>query len=201
MKFKTVFLLPLLVVAAHAGVVKQSLTTTATGENLLRADAWHGWQAGFARDGEVFACDNGAEASGQRGASQSVVLNQTTAAPIVAEAWSKAEDVGGSRDSDYSLYLDIVYADGDQLWGQTVPFSTGTHDWEKRQVVVLPAKPIKGLSFHLLLRKHTGKAWFRGAMLRQIAAPAGSASPPRWTTRDCRLPPLLPRRSTRPRRG
>ncbi len=175
MKFKTVFLLPLLVVAAHAGVVKQSLTTTATGENLLRADAWHGWQAGFARDGEVFACDNGAEASGQRGASQSVVLNQTTAAPIVAEAWSKAEDVGGSRDSDYSLYLDIVYADGDQLWGQTVPFSTGTHDWEKRQVVVLPAKPIKGLSFHLLLRKHTGKAWFRGATLRQIAAPAGSA--------------------------
>ena len=171
-------LLPLLLfflsLTTHAAVVKQSLTTTATGENLLRADAWRGWQAGFAREGEVFVCDNGTEATAQRGASQSVVLNQKTAAPVVAEAWSKAENVGGSRDSDYALYLDLVYADGDQLWGQTAFFSTGTHDWEKRQVVVLPAKPIKSLSLHLLLRRHTGKAWFRGATLRQIAAPAGS---------------------------
>ncbi|MCX6897691.1 MAG: hypothetical protein NT105_03240 [Verrucomicrobia bacterium] len=171
-------LLPLflffLSLTTHAAVVKQSLTTTTAGENLLRADAWRGWQTGFARDGEVFVCDNGADAAAQRGASQSVVLNQKTAAPVVAEAWSKAENVGGSRDSDYALYLDLVYADGDQLWGQTALFNTGTHDWEKRQVVVLPAKPIKSISLHLLLRRHTGKAWFRGATLRQIAAPAGS---------------------------
>ncbi|MBI5684591.1 MAG: hypothetical protein HZC54_05895 [Verrucomicrobia bacterium] len=174
MKLRTLVLLSLLVITAEAAVVKQSLTTTSAGENLLKADAWRGWQIGFARDGDAFVCDNGADATAQRGASQSVVLNQKTAAPVVAEAWSKAENVGGSRDSDYALYLDLVYADGDQLWGQTAFFSTGTHDWEKRQVVVLPAKPIKSLSLHLLLRRHTGKAWFRGATLRQIAAPAGS---------------------------
>lgn len=174
MKARAILIMPLLVVAVHAGVIKQSLTTTSAGENLLKADAWRGWQTGFARDDDAFVCDNGSDATAQRGASQSVVLNQKTAAPVVAEAWSKAENVGGSRDSDYALYLDLVYADGDQLWGQTAFFSTGTHDWEKRQVVVLPAKPIKSLSFHLLLRKHTGKVWFRGATLRQIAAPAGS---------------------------
>jgi hypothetical protein len=174
MKTRTILLMPLLAVAVHAGIIKQSLTTTSAGENLLKADAWRGWQTGFAREGDTFVCDNGAEATAQRGASQSVTLNQKVAAPVVAEAWSKVENVGGSRDSDYALYLDLVYADGDQLWGQTAFFSTGTHDWEKRQVVVLPAKPIKSLSFHLLLRRHTGKAWFRGATLRQVAAPAGS---------------------------
>lgn len=174
MKFQLSFLLTLVALSVHAGVIKQSLTSTATGENLLRPDAWRGWQAGFARDGETFVCDNGADAIVQRGVSQQIVLNQKAAAPVVAEAWSKAENVGGSRDSDYALYLDLVYADGEQLWGQTALFGTGTHDWEKRQVIVLPAKPIKSLSFHLLLRKHTGRAWFRDATLRELVTPAGA---------------------------
>lgn len=174
MYLQNFLILTCLTLTAHAAVVKTSLTTTATGENLLRADTWHGWHAGFVRDGETFICDNGADANVQRGVSQSVVLNQKTAAPIIAEAWSKGENVSGSRDSNYALYLDLVYADGDQLWGQTALFNTGTHDWEKRQVVILPAKPIKSLSFHMLLRRHTGKAWFRSPTLRQIAAPAGS---------------------------
>ena len=49
----------------------------------------------------------------------------------------------GSPDIDYSLYLDLVYADGTPLWGQTAPFATGTHDWQRRQVVVFPEKPVQ----------------------------------------------------------
>ncbi|HUU89870.1 MAG TPA: hypothetical protein VM238_01530, partial [Phycisphaerae bacterium] len=145
------------------------------GENLLKADAWRPWQEGFTREGDRFVCDNGTDRSVQRGASQTVVLNQTAPEPIVATCWSKAEGVGGSADSDYSLYLDLVYADGTPLWGQVSPFKTGTHDWQRAQVTVFPAKPVRSLSFHMLLRRHTGKAWFKDAKLAVLKTPEGAA--------------------------
>jgi len=37
---------------------------------------------------------------------------------------------------------------------------------------VLPAKPVKSVSYHLLLRNHTGKAWFRGAGLQVVSGGA-----------------------------
>jgi hypothetical protein len=159
---------------ADGTVVKAALDVAGTGENLLRPDAWGRWQEGFRRDGNAFVCDNGDDRNVQRGASQSVVLNQTRPEPIVAVAWSKAEDVSGSPDSSYALYLDLVYADGTPLWGQTAPFATGTHDWQRRQVVILPEKPVRSLSFHLLLRGHSGKAWFREPTLQVVRAPAGA---------------------------
>ena len=154
--------------------LKSVLTIRDTGQNLLRADAWDPWQKGFTREGALFVCDNGADAAVQRGASQTVELNQASPEPIMASAWSKAEGVGGGPDSDYSLYLDLVYADGSPLWGQIAPFSVGTHDWERRQVVVVPEKPVKSLAFHLLLRRHAGKAWFRDPELHVVKAPEGS---------------------------
>jgi hypothetical protein len=113
------------------------------------------------KDGDTFLCDNGADAGVQRGVSQTVTLNQTKPEPIVATAWSRAEGVGGGRDHDYSLYLDLLYTDGTPLWGQVDSFNVGTHDWEKAQVIVFPEKPVARVSFHMLLRSHAGKAWFR----------------------------------------
>ena len=106
-------------------MVKAVLAVQETAENLLKPDAWRPWQLGFERDGQTFVCDNGSERKVQRGASQTVVLNQTRPEPIVAVAWSKAEGVTGAPDSDYALYLDLVYADGTPLWGQTAPFAVG----------------------------------------------------------------------------
>ena len=60
------------------------------------------------------------------------------------------------------------------LWGQAANFATATHDWQRRQVVVLPEKPVKQLSLHMLLRGHSGKAWFRDAELRVVRPPAGA---------------------------
>lgn len=168
----------------HDGsIIKKALKVDQGGENLLKADAWTGWQKGFTKDGDAFLCDNGTDARVQRGASQTVTLNQTKPEPIVATAWSKAENVGGTRDHDYSLYLDLQYTDGTPLWGQVDGFHVGTHDWEKAQVIVFPEKLVARVSFHMLLRGHAGKAWFREPQLKTVSAflfdgvPVQQASP------------------------
>ncbi|MCK4293911.1 MAG: hypothetical protein KAY65_11990 [Planctomycetes bacterium] len=161
--------------ASDGVVLKKVLGVRDAGENLLRPDAWRPWQEGFERQGDIFVCDNGGDARVQRGASQAVTLNQVRPEPIVAVAWSKAEGVGGGRDSDYSLYLDLIYSDGTPLWGQVDTFNVGSHDWEKAKVIVFPAKPVRSVSFHILLRRHAGKAWFRGAELRVMKPPKGAS--------------------------
>lgn len=155
-------------VARDGRVLKRALKLDQSGEDLLKADAWRGWQSGFAREKDTFVCDNGADARAQRGVSQTVVLNQEKPEPIIATAWSKAEGVGGTRDSDYSLYLDLRYADGTPLWGQVDSWTVGTHDWEKAQVIVFPEKPVESVSFYMLLRGHAGKAWFRDPELKVV---------------------------------
>ena len=154
--------------------LKKVLAAGRAGENLLDPGAWRPWQKGFETNDGIFFCDNASDGQVQRGISQTVALNQTRPEPIVAVAWSKADAVSGGRDSDYSLYLDLVNSDGSSLWGQVAPFNVGTHDWEKAQVVVFPEKPIKSLSFHMLLRRHPGKAWFRDPELRARKPPAGA---------------------------
>jgi hypothetical protein len=154
--------------------IKKVLVGDNAGENLLEGGVWRPWQKGFEVKDGVFVCDNASDTQVQRGLSQNIMLNQTKPEPIVAVAWSKAEAVGGGRDSNYSLYLDLVYSDGSPLWGQVAPFNIGTHDWEKAKVIVFPEKPVKSVSFHMLLRGHPGKALFRDPELRVLKPPAGA---------------------------
>ncbi|MGA2258887.1 MAG: hypothetical protein ABSG53_29820, partial [Thermoguttaceae bacterium] len=160
--------------ATEPTIAKRVLGPAQAGENLLRPGAWNPYEKGFQREGDWFVCDNGTDARSRRGVTQSVTLDQTHPEPIVASSWSRAEDVGGSEDSDYSLYIDLVYTDGTTLWGQAANFGTASHDWQHRQVVVLPEKPIKQLSLYMLLRSHIGKAWFRDAELRIVRPPVGA---------------------------
>ncbi len=154
--------------------VKKVLAVDKTGENLLNPVAWKPWGEGFERKRGVFICNNAANARVQRGVSQTVVLDQTKPDPIVGTAWSKAEGVTGSRNSDYSLYLDLVYSDGSPLWGQTASFDVGTHDWQQAKVIILPEKPVKTVSFHMLFRRHPGIALFRDPELHTIRPPTGA---------------------------
>jgi hypothetical protein len=171
--FAAALLLP---AAPQSGPVsKRVVRFDAKKESLLKEDAWRPYEKGFERDGRRFACDNGSDPKAARGVSQTVVLNQKVPLPIVATAWSRAEGVTGSADSDYSIYLDLAYMDGEPLYGQTAAFSAGTHDWERREVRVLPARPVRSVSFYLLLRRHGGKAWFRDPELRQVEVPLGAA--------------------------
>ncbi|HWI60101.1 MAG TPA: hypothetical protein VNZ22_22940, partial [Bacillota bacterium] len=122
---------------------------------------------------QTIRCEN-PTGSGWVGASQTVAVNRTNATPLVVRGWSKASNISGSADSDYSLYVDLVYADGTSLWGQTAPFRTGTHDWEQREVLILPEKPVKALTVHCLLRKHSGTAWFDDVSVEEIQTPGGA---------------------------
>jgi hypothetical protein len=141
--------------------------------------AWAAYEQGYVRDTDVrrtgwssARCTND-DASESRGAMVTVQLNQTVASPITVAGWSKADGVSGRADSDYSIYVDLVYADGTPLWGQAAPFSTGTHDWERRQVRIFPAKPVKSASIYALFRKHSGQVWFDD--FEAFMYPAGSA--------------------------
>ena len=79
-------------------VTKERASESATGDNLLRSDAWRPWQAGYEIEQGVFACNNGEDHQIQRGASQTVILNQQVPAPLMAAVWSRAEGVTGSAD-------------------------------------------------------------------------------------------------------
>jgi len=151
--------------------MKKVLTIEAGGKNLLDPGAWKAWEAECPWREGVAACDNGADAKAVRGTWQEVRLNQTEPRPIVARAWSRAEGVGGSPDGDYSLYLDLFYRDGGHEWGLTAPFRTGTHGWERGDVEFVPSKPVDRVNFHLLLRRHSGKAWFKDPQLGEVRLP------------------------------
>ncbi len=152
-------------------ILKARLQVDTGSANSLKPQAWRPWGEGFTREGRIFVCDNSGNPRAQRGAGQTVHLNQVQPLPIVAVAWSKAEAVGGTPDNNYALYLDVSYKDGTHLWGQTFRFATGTHDWQRGEVVLIPDKPIRTVSVYLLLRGHTGKAFFRDPVLKELRLP------------------------------
>jgi len=129
---------------------------------------------GEGRDGsQALRCENSNE-SVWTGASQSLELNRTNVAPLVVRGWSKAENVSGGADRDYSLYADLVYEDGSTLWGQTANFHAGTHDWEEREMTIVPEKPVKVLTVYCLLRRHSGRVWFDDVAVEENQAEAGA---------------------------
>lgn len=143
-----------------------------------QAAGWIPWQAGYDVDDRVSHTGGRsvrcalAQADVQRGIGYVIELNQTSPAPIVATAWSRAEGVSGSPDSNYSLYLDLEYTDGTPLWGQTAPFDCGTHDWQKRTVTVVPSKPVRRVNVYGIFRNKTGTVWFDDFTLMTLAPSA-----------------------------
>jgi hypothetical protein len=101
-----------------------------------------------------------------RGITQRIELRQTEARPLLLGGWSRCNQVSGTPDNDYALYVDAWYADGTPLYGQAARFSTGTHDWEYSEKLINPEKPISHLMLYLLFRRHTGEAWFDHISLR-----------------------------------
>ena len=95
-----------------------------------------------------------------RGAQTKIPLNQTRATPVVVSGWSKADQAEGTLPADYALYIDAEYTDGTPLYGQVAAFKPGTHDWQRRQITLLPAKPLKSITVIALFRNHTGTVWF-----------------------------------------
>ncbi|NOZ22699.1 MAG: hypothetical protein GXP25_16600 [Planctomycetes bacterium] len=175
--------------AATAGIVQAKVVASITGMakpfeqdltfgyaptelNLLKnggfekgKESWEPYEKGFdislggRKGGSCLKCENPYPIE-FRGASQEVTLNQKKATPLLLCGWSKAENVSGGKNHDYSVYVDIRYADGTPLYGQTIDFAPGTHDWEYAEVLIEPTKPIQSLRLHTLFRRHSGKVWF-----------------------------------------
>lgn len=162
-------------------VVKPSVAGTALLRNggfeqvqNNRAVGWnpapqgHRLGPGEGRSGSTaLVCEN-PTGQGWFGASQTLRLNRTHRVPVVVRAWSRAENVSGSPDSGYSLYVDIVDADGTPLWGQTGNFRCDSHDWEQREFLIVPDKPIQTLTFHCLFRGHAGTVWFDDLSVEEV---------------------------------
>ena len=131
-----------------------------------RGESWEPYDRGYQVDTAIkrsgasaIRCSN--RSSGERsGASVTLVLDQAAPAPILITGHSRADGVDGSPDSDYSIYADLEHQDGTPLWGQTAPFATGTHDWQRRQVLIVPRSPVRVARIYALLRRHTGTVWF-----------------------------------------
>lgn len=155
-------------------VVRRVFRAMPEGPNLIRLEAARPYGGGFERRNDIFECSSDT-ADGQFGVMFTIELNQSRPLPIVALAESRAENVSGTPDANYSLYLDLIYTDGSPLWGVNAPFATGTHDWHERKVVVLPEKPVRRLSYYLLFRGHSGKVAFRNPRLFVLSPPQGVA--------------------------
>ncbi len=181
------------------------------------APVWSPYGLGYVRDGSVpyngqpsarCAASGPAETTG---AVCAVTLDQKAAAPVSISGWSRAQGVDGVADSDYSVYVDLTYTDGSALWGQTASFAVGTHGWQQRHLVIVPAKPLRSMNVYALFRNHTGTAWFADFEARPVAAdglfdgqalappPLPASSPDGWFVRDVAAQtPLMPLRPGRP---
>lgn len=107
------------------------------------------------------------------GGSQVMILNQTEPYPIRVVCWSKSENVDGSSNADYSIYLDMECVDGTPIWGQLRAFPTGTNDWNKWQYVIYPTRPVKSISAHCLFRNRKGKVWFDDVRVEELITVSG----------------------------
>ncbi|HIE48407.1 TPA: hypothetical protein EYP84_05915, partial [Candidatus Bipolaricaulota bacterium] len=138
---------------------------------------WHGYGRGFEIDDGVkrsgkrsIRCHSDAEGL-ELGASQTVILNQTEPKPIRVSAWSKAENVTGEPDVNYSIYVDMLYTDGTPHYGLVGKFQTGTHDWERVEFIIRPKKPVARATVHMLFRRtHRGTVWFDDVFLGEVGS-------------------------------
>ncbi len=88
-------------------------------------------------------------------------LDQKRTDPVTFSVWTKAQDVTGAPDANYSMWLDLVMADGTNQFGKVDQAAVGTHDWQQLEVTVGADKPIATANLYLLFRQtHTGTAWF-----------------------------------------
>lgn len=154
------------IVAAVCGCVCSVIGQDA-GENLLKTWNLYGNEGNtiIQNDG-IIACESKSKKESS-GVKQFVNLNQKEVKTIEISAESKAKNVSGKVDANYSVYIDITHSDGSKTYGVVASFNPGTHDWEKTSLSYTPTKPIMSLTYILLFRSRTGKVWFRDAVLIQ----------------------------------
>lgn len=182
---------------------RERYLTALTG-SLSALGAWASYMTGATRDHEVAHSGRAslraslADPTQSAGASQALSLNQEQPEELIVRAASRAQDVSGQADAGYSIYVDCYYHDGGKLYGQIIPFTPGTHDWETGELVIRPTSTIAQVIVYCMFRGHTGTVWFDDVSLCRASAPDvnllrdGGFEPPATPLDD----PLVARIST-----
>jgi hypothetical protein len=103
------------------------------------------------------------------GALQVITFDPPTFRPLYFSGWSKAECVTGGSDSNYSVYLDVYYTEGPPSYKHVIEFDPCSDDWQFQESLVVPAKPIREVRVHCLLRwAHRGTVWFDDLSVQQV---------------------------------
>lgn len=150
-----------------------SLAVFGWGQTLPPLDTWAPYGNGFVVEGVGALTSPSIRCTSPNltttsGAVAYLTLNQASAHPVAVTAYSRTNAVSGVADTDYSIYIDTTYTDGSNLWGSTANFATGTHGWVREQAIVWPRKPIASIAVYLLLRNHSGEAWFSDVSFQDL---------------------------------
>ncbi|KAJ3450278.1 hypothetical protein M0812_06449 [Anaeramoeba flamelloides] len=140
-------------------------------ENSEQADHWKPlWSNGYSY--ETTGCKTGdrcVKLSASTTSEECAAYQQWKPASSLSESlyyikisgWAKAESVSGEVDAgDFAFYMDIALTSGENQYGETLAFNTGTHDWEYMERIVTLEGEIESASIYCLLRDKTGTVWF-----------------------------------------
>lgn len=141
-----------------------------------QVSGWGSWGSGYVaaagegRGGTTAVKATATAAAQEYGIWKTATLNQTTPGALLVRGWSRSDGVSGEPGRSYSLYADLVYTDDTSEYGLNVQFDRGTHDWQLRQLEIVPTKPIKSVTIYALFRGGTGTVWFDNVSLEQLPA-------------------------------
>ncbi len=100
---------------------------------------------------------------------QKIVLNQKTPVPVRFSAWCKAEDTTApEKGYKISLPCTVVYQDGKKVYAASTPFPSGNFDWQERQVLLMPEKPVKAIIIYGRANNFSGKVYFDSFKVEEL---------------------------------
>lgn len=124
------------------------------------------------RDGAEFVLDNGGETKAGNGVCWNIELGQKKTLPFSMSIDSRFEQGPETpgEDPNYSLYLDLDYADGSKLYGQKHCFrAQAARGWQHGTVIVNPDKPVRCVRCYALYRWRSGRVRYRDLRLKTFA--------------------------------
>jgi hypothetical protein len=149
------------VVAADRGV---NLLSNPSFESRSQGQAtgWSGLDRGYervpeGRDGGWCMRCSSATGHATLGCGQTIAFDEPVQHPLLVSAWSRTT---GAEGYEYSVYLDVHYADGTSAWGRTTPCRRDSAEWSRVESVFTPEKPVAKIDVFLLFRRMKGTAWF-----------------------------------------
>eukprot|EP01080_Neovahlkampfia_damariscottae_P004150 gene4150-7460_t len=141
-------------------------------ENTNPSQEWLAFVSGFkfSKNGRSSNCIKmkNEHKNDKRGAFQEIFLQQKKPKSILISGWSKAQDVSGKMDKDYSIYVDIVFQSNQNVLGFHSSFDVESHPWQYKELWLHFDQPIKSIVLTLMFKHHTGIVYFDDIQVREL---------------------------------